>query len=204
MAAGLGADLGEGGQLGAILLHVGVAGPGELANGRGQLGHAHQVVGQIQGALGGRGAVAPGRFQRTGVHLLEAKRQGAVHRAALHRLAGQEQGAGAGGAVVVDIDQRNAGHADPVQGFLPAGGVAIHIACIGLLDMLEFQAAVGQGQADRLLAHHIVGLVGARLLERDHAHASHEYFVAHRIFLVVFEGQSLRAISSRITSLVPP
>ncbi|MNF84210.1 hypothetical protein D3C84_665600 [compost metagenome] len=182
MAAGLGADHGEGFQFGAVLLHVGVAGTGELADRSRQVGHADQLVGQLQGAFGGRCTIGPGGFQGTGVHLLEAEGQGAVHRAACHGLAGQEQCRGAGGAVVVDVDQRDAGHADPVQGFLPARGVAVDVAGIGLLDVTEVQAGIGQGLANRLFAHDVVGLVGARLLERDHADAGNEYFLAHGSF----------------------
>ncbi|MOA05044.1 hypothetical protein D3C78_1246240 [compost metagenome] len=57
---GLGANLGKGGQLRAVFLHVRVTGTGELADGGGQVRHAHQFIGQFQCPLGGRGAIGPG------------------------------------------------------------------------------------------------------------------------------------------------
>ncbi|MNZ75395.1 hypothetical protein D3C78_938700 [compost metagenome] len=182
MAAGLGANGGEGFQFGAVLLHVRHAGAGELADGvAANVDVANQLVDQVVGALQGRGAVGPHGLQRTRVHLLEAEGQGAVHGAALHGLAGQEQGGGAGGAVVVDVDHRDAGHADAVHGLLAAGRIAIDVTGVSLLDIGKLQAGIGQRQADRLLAHHVVGLAGARLGELDHADASDEYLVAHFI-----------------------
>ena len=49
------------------------------------------------------------------------------------RLARQEQRGRAGRAVVVDVDDRDAGHADLVQRLLAAGRVAVDVAGIGLL-----------------------------------------------------------------------
>ncbi|MNG29929.1 hypothetical protein D3C84_1154400 [compost metagenome] len=72
-------------------------------------------------------------FQGTGLHLLEAQGQGAFHRTAFHGLARQEQGAGTGRAVVVDVDDRDTAQADFVQGRLARSGVAIHVTDIGLL-----------------------------------------------------------------------
>ncbi len=50
-----------------------------------------------------------------------------------HRLARQEQRRRAGGAVVVDVDDRDAAHAHLVDRALAGGGVAVHVADIGLL-----------------------------------------------------------------------
>ncbi|MNN50115.1 hypothetical protein D3C81_1646880 [compost metagenome] len=165
------------------------AGAGELANGIAAHFHvANQLVDQLVGVLQRRLTIGPHGLQRARVHLFETEGQGAVHRAALYRLARQEQGGGTGGTVVVDVEYRNAGHADAVQGFLAAGGVAVAIAGIGLLDIGKVQPGIGQGQADRLFAHHVIRIAGARLLELDHADAGDEYLVAHFISPGEFGG----------------
>ena len=64
--------------------------------------------------------VAPGALERAGPHLLEAEGDGAVDRAAFHRLAGQPQRGGAGRAVVVDIDHRDPGQTCFVRARWPA------------------------------------------------------------------------------------
>jgi hypothetical protein len=112
-----------------------------------------------------------------GAHLLEAEHQYAVGGAAGDRLARQEQGCRAGRAVVVDVDDRDAGHADAIQRLLAAGRVAIHVAGIGLLDVTVIDAGVLQGRARCFRRHDVVRRARARLGEGDHAHARDEYLV---------------------------
>ncbi|MCY1295371.1 hypothetical protein D9M70_447090 [compost metagenome] len=182
VAARLGTDAGEGLEPGAVLLHMGLAGAGKLADGAGQVGAADQLVGELAGALGSAGAVGPDRLQRARAHLFKAHRQRAVDGAALHGLAREEECRRAGGAVVVDVHDRDPGHADVIQGLLAAGGIAVHVAGIGLLHLGVVQAGLGQRLPDRLGAHHVVMLAGAWLAERDHADAGNEDATCHVSF----------------------
>ncbi|MNR06183.1 hypothetical protein D3C85_1222460 [compost metagenome] len=122
-------------------------------------------------------AVIPLALERTRLHELEAQRQRAFHRAGLHGLARQEQRAGTGGAVVVDVDDGNARHAYLVQRGLAAGGIAIDVANECLLDLVVRQARILERQLRGRGAHHAVRLALARLLERDHADPGYHYML---------------------------
>ncbi|MNE59660.1 hypothetical protein D3C80_1547700 [compost metagenome] len=123
--------------------------------------------------------VGEGAGDGTGDHLLEADGQHDIDHAAGNRLVRQVQRGGAAGAIVVDVQHRNAGHADVVQHALAAGGVTEDIARIGLLDRLVANTSVGQGDTNGLLAHGHVGIVLARLDERDHANPGDDDFLTH-------------------------
>ncbi|MNL17264.1 hypothetical protein D3C87_1383480 [compost metagenome] len=128
---------------------------------------------------GGARAVVPVAFQGAGLHLLETERQRAVDRTAFHSLAREEQCARASGAVVVDVDYRDAAHAHFIKSGLAAGGVAVDVTGIGLLNQFVIQTRILQGQANRLGAHFDVSATGARLDERDHADAGNVRFLRH-------------------------
>ena len=179
VAAGLGADLGEGVERGAVFFHVGQAGAAEVAQRQRDLRLADQFVGDGVERIERARAVGEHRAERARAHLLEAEHQHAVGGAAGDRLARQEQRGRAGRAVVVDVDDRDAGHADLVQRLLAAGGVAVDVAGVGLLDVVVADAGVVQRLARGQGAHLVVRRAGARLGERDHAHAGDEYFAAH-------------------------
>ncbi|MNN29732.1 hypothetical protein D3C81_1433490 [compost metagenome] len=181
MTAGLGADCSEGAELSAVLLHV-------LATGAAKHQQCTRHIGDIGSQLvdhalghvrGGTRAIIPGAFKGTGLHLFETERQGTLDRTTFHGLARQEQGAGAGGAVVVDVDHRDAAHAHFVECGLATGGVTVDVAGIGLLNQVVIQAGILQGQANGLGAHLDVGAAGARLDERDHADAGNVRFLRH-------------------------
>jgi hypothetical protein len=123
-----------------------LAGATEVAQRQGQLGHAHQCGCGLVEILERAGPAGEHVADGARVHLLETQHQHAVHHAALDGLAAQEQGGGAGGAVVVDVDDGDARHAHLVQRLLAAGGVAIDIARIGLLHGAIVQPGVGQRQ----------------------------------------------------------
>ncbi|MNT21460.1 hypothetical protein D3C72_1568000 [compost metagenome] len=180
MAAGLGADGGKGLHARAVALHVLAACAAEAAQ---CLGNVRNVLGQLledrlEARARGR-AVVPVGLQRAGLHLLEAERQHAVGIAQRHGLAGEVQRGGTRRAVVVDVDDGNAGEAHLVQRGLAAGGVAVDVPRVSLLDQLVADAGVGQRAAHGFGAH--VGVAGARagLCERDHAHAADDDFLAH-------------------------
>ncbi|MCY1433985.1 hypothetical protein D9M71_500290 [compost metagenome] len=182
MAAGLGADRGEGFHLGAVLLHVLAAGATEHVQGHRQALHVTgDLVGDADELVHGRRTVVPVALQRARLHLLEAQGDGALDGAAFDGLARQEQGAGAGGAVVVDVEDRDAAHADFVQSSLAAGGVTVDVTDIGLLDQLVVQAGVLQRQAGGFGAHLDVGAAGARLDEGDHADTGNVGFLRHLV-----------------------
>src|SRR4051794_21250547 len=100
MAACLGADLGEGRQLGAVLLHVLLAGPAEIAQRQRNFTMTDQFVGHPVEIREWRWPVLKYRAQRSRAHLLKADRQDTVGRTALNRLSRQEQRGRPGRAVV--------------------------------------------------------------------------------------------------------
>ena len=185
VAAGLGADLGEGFQLGAVALHVFLAGAAEVAQRQRQV-RALRAQFVAQGVeLGERvRPVVPDRAQRARLHLFEADRQHALGHAAGNRLARQVQRARAGRAVVVDVDDRNAGHAHFVEGPLAGGGVAVDVAGVGLLHVLVANACVRQGEPDGLGAHVEIRRARARFRERDHANPGHQNVLCHCVFSI--------------------
>src|SRR5438876_3385553 len=69
--------------------------------------------------------VGEGRAERALLHLLEAEGKNAVREAAFDELLAHEERGRAGGAVVVDVIDGNAGETELVDGPLPAGGLAI-------------------------------------------------------------------------------
>ena len=115
--------------------------------------------------------------------MLEPDSKGAIDNAGFNGLPRQEQGGGAGGAVVVDIDNRNAGHPDFIQNTLSAGAVAVDIARIGLLDLVIFDARIFQRHVDRLGAHDRIILILSRLYKGRHADARNDYFLTHDMSL---------------------
>ena len=169
--ARLGADFGERRQRRAVFLHVAEAGAAEIAQRQRHAGGIDQLVGGRVELVERAGPVGEDGAERAGLHLLEAERQHAVERAGLDRLPRQEQRGRAGRAIVVDVDDRDAGHADLVERALAAGGVAVDIADIGLLDHVVADAGIREREPGRFRAHHRVGRVGARLDEGDHADA---------------------------------
>ncbi|MNZ83711.1 hypothetical protein D3C78_1024480 [compost metagenome] len=191
MAAGLGADRREGFHSGAVLFHVLATGAAEefqrirhvAAFGEDRVGHFMAL------AVGDR-TVEPVRLQGTGLHLFEAEGQRAIHRAAFHRLARQVEGGRAAAAVVVDVDHRDTGQAHLIQRRLAAGGVAVHIPGIRLLDLAVIHAGVLQGLADGLRAHFDVGPALARLGKWNHADTGDKYFLRHH----VLQGQLSRPV----------
>ena len=143
MAAGLGANAGKGRQLGAVLVHVRLAGTAEVANGQRDFRMTHKLGGGPVKLLERCRPVLELGLDGSGGHLLEAQGQHALGGTAFDRLARQEQRRRAGGAIVVDVDDGDATHAHRVERPLAAGGIAIHIAHIGLLDHGVFDAGIG-------------------------------------------------------------
>src|SRR3954465_1021658 len=126
------------------------------------------------------GAVGVLHAERAALHLLEAQRERAVDQLALDRLAREEQRARAGRAVVVDVDDGDAGEAEAVDRPLPVGRVAVAVADVGLLDLVVGDAGVLEGLAPRLLRPvGVVALLGPRLVELGHADPDDERALAH-------------------------
>ena len=78
VAAGLGADGGEGGERGAVALHVLLARAAEVAQREREVDIAGQLVGLGVELVEGAGAVGEVGAERAGLHLFEAERQDAV------------------------------------------------------------------------------------------------------------------------------
>ncbi|MNN36625.1 hypothetical protein D3C81_1505270 [compost metagenome] len=184
MTTGLGADRGEGTELGAVALHVFTTGAAELTKGHrhtDRAGVGGQLIRHVQMLAHARRAIGKHRPQGTRLHLLEAQGQGAFDRPAFHCLARQVQGRGTGGTVIVDVHHRHATHAHFVERRLTAGRVAIDISDISLLYQMVVQAGVFQGLASRFSAHLDIGPTGTGLQERDHANPGNIRFVRHQI-----------------------
>ena len=172
MAAGLGADLGEGGQRRAVLLHVAEARAAEQAQGHRNAGRIDEIVREAVEQFHRPRTVVEHGSERAGLHLLEAEGDHAVRDATLDRLPREKQRRRTRGAVVVDVHHRDAGHADLVERPLAAGGVAVHVSDISLLDLREIHAGVFQRQTRRAGPHHMIRLARSRLRERDHSDTS--------------------------------
>src|SRR5690606_41202564 len=63
-------------------------------------------------------------------------------------------------------------------GVLPAGGVAVHIAGVRLLHVLQIDPCVRQCRLDRALREDVVGVTSAGRREGHHAHPS-DYRSSH-------------------------
>ncbi|MDT4847932.1 hypothetical protein FQZ97_820090 [compost metagenome] len=180
MPAGLGADRREGLHLGAVLLHVLLAGATEQAQG---VGHAcafrEHATCHVHALAVGRRTIGPMVLQRARLHLLEAEGQRAIDHAAFHRLTGQPERRGTAAAVVVDVDHRDAGQAHFIERRLAAGGVAVDVAGIGLLHQLVVDAGILQRQADGFGTHLDIGTALAGLGKRDHADTGNVDFLRH-------------------------
>ena len=133
--ARLGADLREGLHRRAVLLHVRESGAAEVADRERNLRMADQRVGLAVECIEGRGAVGELGGERARRHLLEAHGERAIDGPGRHRLPGEEQRRRAGRAVVVDVDDRDAGHADTVERLLPGRRVAVDVAGVRLLHV---------------------------------------------------------------------
>ena len=119
------------------------------------------------------------RAERARHHLLEAQRQRAVDGSAFDRLPREKERGRSGRAIVVDVADRNAGHADAVKRLLAGRGIAIDVAHIGLLHIRVRDAGVGERIDGGGGPHDVVGVARAGLGERDHADSCHENLLLH-------------------------
>ncbi|MNL28571.1 hypothetical protein D3C87_1502190 [compost metagenome] len=179
MAAGLGADGGEGFHAGAVLLHVLATGTAEGFQGTRQVDIAGQVFHDVDEIGAGLRAVIPVRLERAGLHLLETQCQHAIGLTALHGGTGQVQGGRTGGAIVVDVDDRDRRAPHFIECRLAAGGIAIDITGKGHLHLVIVDAGIFERQAHRRGSH--VGVAGActRLREGNHADPGNYGFFTH-------------------------
>src|SRR5439155_13899848 len=151
------ADLGEMERRRAVLLHVLAARVAEELRGRWmrleptELHHRVHVLVHRVGAVGESGA------ERALLHLLEAEGEDAVSEATLDELLAHEEGGGAGGTVVVDVVDGNAGETELLDRALPAGGLAVDVAYNSLLDLRVRNTGVVKGFRAGFLRH--VGVV---------------------------------------------
>ena len=184
MLAILHGDLGEGLVGGAVFFLVLAPGAAEkLRGGRGIgefLGlehHAHVLVHGVLpiGVLGAQGTL---------FHLLEAHGHHALGDAAFHQLLGQHQGGGAGGTVVIDVVDRNAGQAELIHGPLARGAFPVDIADHGLFDQVVGDAGVFQRLLAGRLGHHVIVGAAARFGKLGHTVADYANLASHGCLLV--------------------
>ena len=179
VAAGLHGDLGKGGVGRAVAFLVLEAGAAEELDGHGRTLAGVGAGGGGGEVLEGRGAVVEGIVERAGEHLLETEGEGAVDDARGHGLTCEVERGGAGRAVVVDVEDRDAGHADFVERALAAGRVAVDVAHVGVLDRVVGEAGIGQREVRGAPGHGGVGFVGTGLDKGDHADAGDEDWIGH-------------------------
>ncbi|MNJ51989.1 hypothetical protein D3C77_473050 [compost metagenome] len=118
-------------------------------------------------------------LQRAGLHLFEAQRQHAIGLTALHRRAGQVQGSGTRGAIVVDVDHWDRCTPNFVESCLATGGVAIDVTAKRHLHLVVGNACIFQRQPDRLSAHLRVAGACTRLGKGNHADPGNNDFFIH-------------------------
>ena len=152
-----------------MLLHVAEACAAEIAQRQRHAGRVDELVGGSVEIVERAGAVGEYGAERAGLHLLEAERHHAIGSARLDRLPRQKQRGRAGRAVIVDVDDRDPGHADAIERALAAGGVAVDITDIGLLHLAVVETGIGEREFCGLRTHHVIRRIGPGLDERDHA-----------------------------------
>ncbi len=154
------ADLGELFRRGPEPFHVFLAGGAEHVGGR-----RHRELLKF----GEREEVAHHRLfpvvvrgpERTGLHLLEAQRECAVHLPAPDRLRGEEErGRPPRRTVVVDVHDGNAGEAEFVDGPLSRRRLAVHVSDVRLLHEPVLDPGVLECPATGLTRH--AGVVHSR------------------------------------------
>ena len=147
------ADLGEVALSGPILLHVLNSGISKELGGRGTSAEATGVVHHLHELLHRVGAVLKDAPQRSWSHLLKSQGNGALRNTSSNGLSGHEEGAGACGAVVVDIEDGDLGHSHLVQRPLSAGRVTVAVPNKGLLNNIVRHSGVKQSLGDGLTSH---------------------------------------------------
>ena len=78
-------------------------------------------------------------------HLLKPHHHHTVRRAMADQIPHHVQPCRTGGTIVVDVVDRDLGHAELVEDALAAGGVAIAVAGDGLVDLIVVDAGVEEG-----------------------------------------------------------
>ena len=96
----------------------------------------------------------------------------------------------AGRAVVVDVEDRDAGHAQLVDRPLARGRLTVAVADVALLDLAVVDARVRERLGAGLLRHvRVVPVPAARLLELRHADADDVDLVRHRTPLYLTQSR---------------
>lgn len=109
------------------------------------------------------------RGERAGRHLFETDDQDALHGAAGDGLPGEVEGGGAGGRVVVDVDDRDCGESEGYSARCP---VAVDVAGLGLLDVGVLHPGIRKSRASGGGREFVVGHGGlAGAAEGEHADA---------------------------------
>src|SRR3546814_6216224 len=91
-------------------------------------------------------AVVKDIAERTGKHLFEPDREHAIGAAERDQLPREKERGRSGRAIIVDVDDRNAGAADPVDRRPAPRRTSTDITDIGLLDMAVVHRGVGEPQ----------------------------------------------------------
>ncbi|MNF71365.1 hypothetical protein D3C84_533130 [compost metagenome] len=112
-------------------------------------------------------------------HLFESKRQGAFDLLPPDSLYRQGKRRGATGAVVVDVENRDAADVYPVERGLSCAAIPIDIAAKGLLDQRIVDAGILERRPCGLFTHDIVALRLTRFAERHHAYSGDNNIGTH-------------------------
>jgi hypothetical protein len=107
------------------------------------------------------------------LHLLEAERQHALVDPERDRLPAEIERGGAGRAVVVDVVDRDPGHAEAVHRALTVGAHAVHVADEGLLDpVVRNPGHLERRRAGFLRQIHEIAVAALELRHADPDHAN--------------------------------
>src|SRR5450830_486307 len=135
MTARLHRDASEGLRRDTVLIEISLPGATEeLRSARRVVVESLDAFHHICKALQRRWPIGVDGLQRARRHLLDADDERAIDGAAGDRLTREKKCGGTGGAIVVDVDDGNAGETDFVEHRLTAGGVAVDVPGIGLFD----------------------------------------------------------------------
>ncbi|MNF54432.1 hypothetical protein D3C84_358620 [compost metagenome] len=124
--------------------------------------------------------IEEGPAGNAGRHGFATDHQHALALAREQALARQVKGAMPGDAAVADIDQAHPGQPERRHQALADARTGVHAGEEGLVDQIEIEVRVGQGQVHRRLGQ-FSGIATAQCGERGHANTCDQYLVRHRL-----------------------
>ena len=132
-----------------------------------------------------------GGKERTRSHFLETDCEGTLGLASENCVGSEAEGTGAGGAVIVDVDDGDTSHTELVENTLTAGGVTVDVTGSGVIDMVVSEASINEGLDGTFETEDGVVLV-TRFGEGSHADTDNVSFTSRHFETVVRKRRMLR------------